>query len=184
MALQPFHVAAELPIHDRSLAANARGYYTVNWAADTSAAVFIVGSKWGPDQVWLAQLRAETVAKLTDLTRAIRQQVLPDYRKSHAPRYNDYSDFIFEGDDQWTVIDDGDTTIQRGWDLDSAGHVLIDTVCTTDPKEIDPDRWAVRFKGTWDIATTKFVEKSLTPLPKGLTSRCGESLAALRSHFR
>ena len=187
VTLRPFRVLSEVPIHGRSLAANAHGYYTVNWASDASASVFIVGAKWGPAQVWLGQLRDEKVAKLTNLTRAVQQQVLPDYKKSHAPRYNDYYDFIFEGGDQWTVSDDGLSTLQRGWDLDSAGHVIIDTVCTTDPKEIEPHRWAVRFKGTWDVASGKFAQKALIRIPprpnRAMQPTAGRSEAYLLYDF-
>jgi hypothetical protein len=51
------------------------------------------------------------------------------------------------------------------WKLDDQGHVLVDTTCTTDPKELDPHGWTVRFKGTWDIAAGKFVEKSFSRIP-------------------
>jgi hypothetical protein len=183
VTLRPFHIVSELPIQGRSLTANAHGYYTVNWAADTSASVFIVGAKWGPDQVWLTQLRDGNAAKLTDLTRVVRRQVLSNYKESRAPRYNDYYDFIFEGDDDWSVMDDGLTTLQRGWDLDSKGHVIVDTVCTTDPKELEPDRWAVRFKGTWDIASSQFIEKSITPLPKRLNQAMKRTADCVRSTF-
>lgn len=167
VTLQPFSVLSEIPIQDMSLAGNAHGYYTVNWNSDSSVAVFIVGEKWGPAQAWLVQFRDAKILKLTNLVKAVRRQVLPEYRKSHAPSYNDSRDFIFEGDDQWTISEQGRFTLQRGWDLDSLGHVIVDTICTTDPKGMERHGWTVRFKGTWDITDGKFVKKSLTRmLPK------------------
>jgi hypothetical protein len=41
---------------------------------------------------------------------------------------------------------------------------MIDCTCTTDPKELDPRRWAVRFKGTWDVVRAKFIRKDFTRL--------------------
>src|SRR5207253_6237617 len=86
---------------------------------------------------------------------AVRQQVLPDFKKSHAARHNEHYDFVF----------DEETEDTAGWKLDDQGHVIIDTTCTTDPKELDAHRWAVRIKGSWDIATGKFLENSLTRIP-------------------
>ncbi len=167
IALQPFRVLSEIPIHGRSLVANAHGYCACDWTADSSAAVFVVGTKWGPDQVWLARLHDRELTKLADLTRAVRRHVTPDYEKSHARRFNEFHDFIFQSDDQWTVTAGGEVTSQRGWDLDGAGHVVIDTVCTTDPKEIEPRRWAVRFEGNWEIASGRFTETTLTRIRRG-----------------
>jgi len=115
----------------------------------------VAGSRWGPEKVWAVQLRDGNVAKKTDLTAAVRQQVLPDFKKSQAARYNDHYDFVF----------DEETEDTSGWKLDDQAHVIIDTTCTTDPKELDTRRWAVRFKGTWDIAAGKFLEKSLARIP-------------------
>ena len=42
---------------------------------------------------------------------------------------------------------------------------MIECKCTTDPKPFDPHRWMVRFKGIWDIAIERFIEKSITCIP-------------------
>ncbi len=61
-------------------------------------------------------------------------------------------------------MQDGQGEILRegGWDLDNAGHVLIHCTCTTDPKNLDPHQWTVRFSGTWDIARGEFTEKNVS----------------------
>jgi hypothetical protein len=165
-ALAPFAVLSRIPLGHSNLTGNAHGYYAANWASDSSTAVFIAGSKWGPEKVWLLPLRDGKVAKRVDLTEAVRQQVLPDFKKSRAERYNEYYDFIFDSEDRQTVID-SETLAERGWDLDNRGHVMIDCTCTTDPKELNPHRWAVRFKGTWDIVNAKFIQKEFTRTPPG-----------------
>lgn len=153
-ALKPFRTLSKISLGHSNLARNAKCYYAASWSKDSATAVFVVGSRWGPEKVWLLQLHHRNVAK-TDLTAAVRQQVLPDYKKSQAERYNDYFDFVFEEENEDT----------SAWKLDDNGHVLIDTTCTTDPKELEPHGWTVRFKGAWDIAGGRFVEKSFKRLP-------------------
>ncbi len=152
-ALNPFHVLSRVPTGYTNLAENARGYYAARWSKDSATAVFVAGSRWGPEKVWALQVRGGKVAKQIDLTAEVRRQVLPDFKKSHAPRYNEYYDFVFE--------DEND----EGWKPDGKGHVMIDTTCTTDPKELEAHRWAVRFKGTWDIEGSKFLQKEFRRIP-------------------
>jgi hypothetical protein len=163
-ALNPFRILSKIPTGHSNLAANAHGYYAANWAKDSSATVFIAGRKWGPNKVWVLQLSDGRVAKRSDLTEAVRQELLPDFKKSRAARYNEYYDFIFDSEDRQTVVN-SETLAERGWDLDNRGQVTIDCTCTTDPKELRSNRWAVRFKGTWDIASAKFLHKEFTRMP-------------------
>ncbi len=164
-ALLPFNILSRVPTGSSNLAANARCYYAATWAKDSTTTVFIAGRRWGPDTVSVLQLRDGQVSKQSDLTSEVRQQVLPDFKESHAERYNEYIDFVFDSDDQFVQAADGEIIGERGWDLDGKGHVLIDCMCTTDPKDLDAHRWAVRFKGTWDIATAKFIRKEFTRIP-------------------
>jgi hypothetical protein len=153
-ALDPFRILSRIPTGRTLLTANAKGYYAATWSKNSSTAVFVAGSRWGPEKVWVLQLRDGKVASQTDVTAVVRQQVLPDYRKSHAERYNDYYDFVF---DEYEGTD--------SWKLDDAGHLIIDTVCTTDPKELDPHGWTAEFKGTWDISGGRFIQKSVARIP-------------------
>jgi hypothetical protein len=163
-ALEPFAVLSQIPIGHSNLAANAHGYYAATWTKNSSTAIFIAGSKWGPERVWVLPLRGGKVAKRIDLTAAVRQEVLPDFKKSHAERFNEYYDFIFDSEDRQTVVE-SETLAERGWDLDDHGHVIIDCTCTTDPKELDPRRWVVQFKGTWGVVRAKFIRKAFTRIP-------------------
>lgn len=168
-ALKPFRIISRVPTGHSNLAENARNYYAADWTKDASTTVFIAGSKWGPEKVWVLQLRGGKIAKKADLATAVRQQVLPDYKKSRARRYNGYYDFVFEDD-----LED-----ISGWKPDDSGHVVIETTCTNDPKEIVQRRWAVRFKGTWDVARGRFIEKSLTRIPP----RPGQTMERTRKAF-
>jgi hypothetical protein len=156
VALDPFGILSQVPTGYSLLAGNAHGYYAASWSKGSSTVVFLVGSRWGPEKVWVLQIRDGKVASRNDLTAAVRQQVLPDCRKSHAERYNDYYDFVFDEEHEDTA----------GWRLDDAGHVIIDTVCTTDPKELDPHGWAAQFKATWDVPGARFIQKSVSRIPR------------------
>lgn len=113
-ALNPFRTPSKIPLGHSNLAQNARCYYAANWSTDSSTTVFVAGSRWGPEKVWVLQLRAGNVVKKTDLTAEVRQKVMPDYRKSRAERYNKYYDFVF------TEQDEGASS----WRLDHSRHVL------------------------------------------------------------
>src|SRR4051812_41463150 len=154
VALDPFRILSQVPTGYSLLAGNAHGYYAASWSKGSSTAVFLVGSRWGPEKVWVLQVGDGNLAKRTDLTAEVRQQVIAAFKKSHAARYNHYYDFVF----------DEETETLAGWKLDEDGHVAVDTTCTTDPKELDAHRWAVRFKGTWDIAHGKFAQKAVTDI--------------------
>jgi hypothetical protein len=105
--------------------------------------------------VWVFQVRDGHLRKRTDLTAEVRQQVIAAFKKSRAARYNDNYNFVF----------DEETETLAGWKLTDNERIVIDTTCTTDPKDLDAHRWAVRFKGSWDIAHGNFVQKEITDIP-------------------
>ena len=165
--LRPFHELSSLPLGDSNLAENARNSYASNWAQNSSAVVMIVGSRWGPEKVSVIALHHGKITKQSELTSEVRSLVKPSFRRSHAERYNDYHDFVFsEGyssSDGW--VDVPLHSGRQGWDLDDTGHVLIDCVCTTDPKHIDRHGWTVHFTGIWDIGKASFLKKEWVRIP-------------------
>ncbi len=72
-ALKPFRVLTEIPLDHSNLAANAHGYYAVNWAHDSSALVVIEGRKWGPDKVFLVPIRDGKAGLVADLTAEVKK---------------------------------------------------------------------------------------------------------------
>jgi len=148
-ALNPFQILSEIPLGNSTLSASSRGSYEVDWAKDSSAVLMIESIKWGPDKVFLVPLHNGKAGKITDLTAEVRKQVQSDYDKSHAPRYNEYFDFIFDSDypDRWRV--------------NERGQVEIQCTCTTDPKESETNAWTMKFEGLWDRAKGKFIRKKL-----------------------
>ncbi len=166
IAVKPFRLMKELPLYS-SLAGNAKSYYAVNWSVDSSAVVFVQGTKWGPEKVFLVPIQAGQAGRPTDLTQEVRKQVTPDFRQSKAARYNDTYDFIFESEDRQVLNEWGDTFSEKGWDVVGNGRVMIDCTCTTDPKEIEPHSWTIRFKGIWDIGSRRFLQKQFTRIARG-----------------
>ena len=162
VAFHPFRVLVELPLHDNPLTGSSRSYYAVSWADNSSAVVFIEGSKWGPERALCIPIHSGRVGPLIDLTREVREEVQSDFERSGAPRYNDYYDYIFDSEDRQTIVD-SETLAEKGWDPDGSGHIIIDCTCTTEPKG-DPINWTARFQGVWDIRRHRFTTKSVVRL--------------------
>ena len=161
VALKPFRVLSQLPLGNSNLAENVRCGFSSNWAKDSSAVVMIVESRWGAEKVSVVALKNGEVTRRTELTSRVRKEVKSSFLASKAPRYNDHYDFVFEED---SASEDGSSP-RQGWDLDNAGHVLIDCICSTDPKGIDPQGWTVKFTGIWDIGKGTFLKKNILRLP-------------------
>jgi hypothetical protein len=117
----------------------------------------ITESRWGPEKVSVVALKDGEVTHRTELTSRVRKEVKPSFRQSKARPYNEYYDSVFE--------QGAESNDWQGWDLDNAGHVLIDCICTTDPKGIDPEGWKVKFTGVWDIGKGTFLKKKVVRLP-------------------
>lgn len=164
VALNPFHLLTPIPTGYSNLAENVHGYYVANWAKDSSAATFIAGAKWGPEKVIAAALRDGKATHLSDLTEAVRQLVQSDFKASGAEPFNEYHDFVFESEGRYTSNRNAPDS-ERGWDPDGQGHILIDCTCTTDPKDLDPKGWTIRFHGTWDIEKEHFLKKDFHRIP-------------------
>src|SRR3954451_17853794 len=81
-ALNPFHNLSRVPTGHSNLAENARNYYAAGKTKDSSTTVFVAGSRWGTAKVAISQLRSGTIANQSNLAASLRQQVLPDYKKS------------------------------------------------------------------------------------------------------
>lgn len=152
--LEHFRVVLDIPVHE-SLAHSAKGSYAVNWEKDSSAAIVIADRKWGPAQVFLIPLRDGRAGKTVDLAAEVHQGVESDFKESKASRYNAATDFVFASDAR-TSTDQNGITVERGWDFDGKGNVIVDCTCTTDPKGEDPNAWTIDFHGVWNIVQSRF----------------------------
>lgn len=76
VALKPFRVLREIPLDENmTFASNGHGYYEVHWARDSSAATFVEGAKWGPDEVYLFSLDHGKANKPVNLTAEVRKLI-------------------------------------------------------------------------------------------------------------
>jgi hypothetical protein len=150
--LKPFRVVTQIPLEHSNLAGNAHGSYDVDWAKDSSAVVVVEGIKWGPDKVFLVPIRSGNAGKLVDLTAEVRKQLQPDFNAAHADRYNNVFDFIFDDETPGT------------WQIKD-GTVIIQCMCTTDPKGLEEHAWTATFKGIWDIAKARFLQHEVSRMP-------------------
>ena len=154
---KPFRVLTEIPIKGAILAENALGSYQVNWAPNSSAAVFIVGRKWGPDAVFVTPVVSGKAGQVLNLTQEVWKLVWPDYQLSGAPRFNDQYEFIFDANDQIRNLQGVLLDESTQWTVNSKGLVTIKCICTNDPKHLDKKDWEIIFEGIWDIGQKKFL---------------------------
>jgi hypothetical protein len=150
--LKPFAIIIELPCVNITWN---HGDYSSEWAKDGTALIFEELSKWGPDRVSLVPVQDGKAGKIVDLAAEVRNKMKPFFTKSHAARFNDDRDYIFDADhpDRWHP---------------GNGKVEIDCTCTTDPKSLEPKGWTATFEGTWDIVRGRFLDCKVRRLPNHL----------------
>ena len=155
VAADVFRVVTEIPVHNSDLL---RGHssYAVKWTPDSSAVLVAEGIKWGPDKVYLVPIRRGQPGKIVDLTAEVEQRVRPDYQKFKTERDGRSYDFLFD--------EDGAAGDGFAWDKDK--RVIIDCVCTTNPKQLNEPSWTVRFCGSWDVAKDRMVKASFKHLQR------------------
>lgn len=156
VALSPFQVLTTIPQQSSNFARNAHGSYQAMWQRDSTAVLVIEGIKWGPDKVFLATIRDESVDSVNDLTQQVVDAVIQDFRKSGAEPYNEFSNFIFYS----TGNDSSD------WRFLNSQQIAINCVLTTDPKDIVEHRWTIRFQAVLGISNNKLSNIKITRLSK------------------
>jgi hypothetical protein len=166
VAFRPFRRLSRLPLGYSSLSLNARCDYACRWAADSSAVVFVAGSRWGPVRVSAVSLRAGSVRHRVELSTQVRRLVRPDFVRSGAPRYNDYYDFVFSEDYLDAERRYTEIPAETGWVPDTTGRVHVDCLCTNSPKFLAPGDWKVHFTGVWDFERSCFTEHRLVRIPE------------------
>lgn len=155
VALKPFRVVAEIPGDDNYFAHKNHAGFAVNWARNSSAVVVIEDSRWGPGTVYVLPIKNGQAGKIVDLTAEVTKLVEPDLKKALAEPYNENYDFIFNGDEGWTI--------------DDKGQVEIDANCATNPKNLPGIKsWEGNLKGLWDIAQGRFVQQKYTRTFSGM----------------
>jgi len=147
--LKPFQILKEIP-EACSLAASAHGSYGVNWAPDSATVIVLEERKWGVEGAYWVRIHGGEATEPFDLASEVRKELLPYYKESGAPSYNDSIDFVFDSGEFNT------------WSPRNDGRVTIDCVCASDPREheLDEGRWTMRFRGTWDMNSWRFTDKS------------------------
>ena len=157
VALKPFKVLAPLPAQEPYSQNQSHGGVSADWSEDGNAALVTLDGKWGPRDVFLVELAAEKVKRITNLLDKARELVSPSFRatKPKPERYNDYYEFIFEEEE-------GGACAFEGKDL-----VKVYTKVTNDPKGDTKRPWRMLVDAKWDIAQAKFTSSKITKAKKG-----------------
>ena len=152
VALQPFAILGALETKYPYFQHESHGGLSAEWSDDSSVALITLGSKWGPSDIFLAELRDGKLSRMTNLLAKLYDLLLPDYAKAKPKpeSYNDEFDFIFE--------EESEPICQ----LDGTSAVKINAEATTDPKGISKRAWSGRVKAVWDISAAKFTEQKVS----------------------
>ena len=154
VALQPFAVVKPLETKWPYFQHESHGGISAQWSNDSSVALITLDSKWGPQDVFLAEFRDGKLSRITNILRKAHDLLMPSWRKSKAERYNDYFDFVFVED--------------ASFELEGTSRVVIDASAETSPNITDDmlrssDRtWRGHVKATWDIAQATFTSKGVS----------------------
>ena len=151
VALKPFAILTKLETKRPYFKNESHGGLDANWSDDNSVAMVTLGSKWGPGDLFLIELKDGKLKRVTNLLAKAHDLLLPDYQDAKAGRYNDYYDFIFETEDA------------PDFQLDGSKAVRINARATTDPKGAsDGPVWDGRLEAVWDIPQAKFTSQKVT----------------------
>jgi hypothetical protein len=150
VAFEPFRILTKLETQWPFFKNESHGGLSAEWSKDGAAVLVTLDRKWGPGDIFLYEIHDGKLTRATNLLRKVHDLLVPDYKKSKAPRYNDYFDFIFDTEDNTPVCEFID-----------AGHVRIRGNATNDPKSSERHNWTASVEATWDIAQAKFTSQKV-----------------------
>ena len=162
VALKPFKILAPLATDYAYFAHQSHGGISAEWSKDSSVALVILESKWGPGDVFLYEIHDGKVSRATDLLKKISDLLRPDYEQVKPEPYNDVFPFVFD-DDMLSGGEADSSQSVRQCALDGAQQVRVKAAATTDPKQIGGIKaWDAKFDGVWNIPQAKFTAEKVT----------------------
>ena len=149
VALDPFRILAENkgfayfkePGDPRAIA--------IEWTENTSAALVMVGEKWGTISATLFELKDGRVTRRTDLMAEVTKLLAAKFPKGKVKPYNDHLLFRIDGEDQWDFGKDGK-------------QVEIHVSANTAPNLSPGLQWAGTLKGFWSVPEAKWLQQTTT----------------------
>lgn len=157
VALKPFRILCSLDTKSPHFQNRSQTGLSADWSHDSSVVLVILASKWGPGDIFLYELHDGQLTRSTNLLGKVRDQMAPDFRAAKAERFNDFVDFIFEGDG---------TELFK---LEGTDRVRISALATSEPKHIGGIRaWDARFEGVWNIPRARFVSQKVSRMFAGV----------------
>lgn len=155
VAFQPFAVIKPLDTKWPYFQHESHGGLSGEWSDDSSVALITLDGKWGPQDVFLVELRDGKVSRMTNIARKAHDLLLPNYRQAKAERYNDLFDFVFVED--------------ASFKLEGTSRVVIDATAQTSPNALglEPRAWTGHVHAVWDIAQAKFTSSEVSGRKRG-----------------
>lgn len=157
VALKPFRILCPLDTKSPHFQNRSQTGLSADWSHDSSVVLVILASKWGPGDIFLYELHDGQLMRSTNLLGKVRDLMAPDFRAAKAERFNDFADFIFEGDGA------------ELFKLEGTDRVRISALATSEPKHIGGIKvWDARFEGVWNIPRAKFTSQKVSRMFAGM----------------
>jgi hypothetical protein len=121
----------------------------VEWTRDSSAALVLLGWKWGTIGATLFELRDGRVTRRTDLMAEIFKLLKPRFPKGKVKPYNDMMLITPDGNDDWAFSEDGK-------------QLRIELASNTAPNLAPGKQWSASFKGVWSVPQGKWTQQKIT----------------------
>ena len=143
VALNPFRILSENQGTAFSEGGDSRAMI-VEWNKDTSAALVLVGGKWGTIGATLFELKEGRVTRRSDLLAAVTRALAAKFPKEKFRPYNDRVPFVIDGTDTWDFSEDGK-------------QVRVDVSVDTAPNLTPGLAWRGTLKGIWSVPKARWV---------------------------
>jgi tetratricopeptide (TPR) repeat protein len=150
VALQPFAIIRPLDTTRPYFEHESHGGLSAEWSDDSSIGLIILDSKWGPGDVLLVEFHNGKLSRMTNISRKVRDLLMPNWRKAKAERYNDYNEFVF--------IEDA------SFKLDGTNRVIIEAEADTTPNDLGLSEraWRGYIAAIWDIPQAKLTSTKVS----------------------
>lgn len=157
VALQPFTMIKPLDTKVPYFQHASKMDLSAEWSDGSAVGLITLDGWWGPQDVFVVEVRDGKLSRITNIARKVRDLLLPNYRKAKAEQFNDFFDFVFVADPAVT-----------SFKLEGTSRVVIDASAETSPnipnEDLRPsDRaWRGHVQAVWDIAQARFVSQKVS----------------------
>ena len=145
VARNPFRILSENHGFAFSEGGDSRAM-VVEWNKDTSAALVLVGGRWGTIGATLFELKEGRVTRRSDLLAAVTRALAAKIPKGKLRTHNGRVPLVIDGTDTWDFSENGK-------------QVRVDVSVDTAPNLAPGPAWRGTLKGIWSVPNARWVRQ-------------------------